>query len=96
MWYHLLMAMNLRLGPEAEAALRAEAERTGRSQQDILREAVGRYLGVIPEQAGARVDPLIASGKLKPPRTPYREVEPRWHMPPGQTTLDLLDREDRF
>ncbi|TCC55937.1 ribbon-helix-helix protein, CopG family [Kribbella pittospori] len=33
------MAMKLRLTPEVASALRAEAERTGRSQQAIVREA---------------------------------------------------------
>lgn len=88
--------MNLRLGPEAEAALRAEAERTGRSQQDILREAVDRHLGLIPEQQSAATDPLIRSGKLLPPRTPYRRAHPTLRLEPGEDSLDLLDREDRI
>lgn len=40
------MATNLRLRPEAETALRKEAERTGRSQQDLIREALDRYLSI--------------------------------------------------
>jgi predicted transcriptional regulator len=40
------MAMNLRLSPEAEAALRAEADRANRSQQDLIRDAVDQYLGL--------------------------------------------------
>lgn len=94
-WYHLQMATNLRLGSEAEAALRAEAQRTGRSQQDILREAVGTYLGLIPSQAGD-TDPLIARGKVAPPRVPFRDVRPRLHLRPGENSLDLLDRDDRI
>jgi hypothetical protein len=93
-WYHPPVAMNLRLGSEAEAALRAEAERTGRSQQDILREAVGTYLGLIPSQAGA-TDQLIARGKVSPPRVPFRDVRPRLHLRPGENSTDLLDRDDR-
>ncbi|TNC28186.1 hypothetical protein [Amycolatopsis alkalitolerans] len=88
------MATNLRLGGEAEAALRAEAERTGRSQQHILREAVGKYLGLIPSQAD-HVDPLIARGKVAPPRVPFRDVRPRLHLEQGESSLDLLDRDDR-
>jgi hypothetical protein len=87
--------MNLRLGSEAEAALRAEALRTGRSQQDILREAVGKYLGLIPSQA-SDIDPLIAQGNVAPPRVPFRDVRPRLHLPPGERSLDLLDRADRI
>lgn len=87
--------MNLRLGAAAEEALRAEARRTGRSQQDILREAIGTYLGLIPGQAGAG-DPLITRGKVAPPRVPFRDVVPRLHPRPGATSLDLLDRDDRI
>jgi hypothetical protein len=89
------MAMNLRLGLEAEAALRAEAQRTGRSQQDILREAIGKYLGLIPSQAGD-TDPLIARGTVAPPRVPFRDVRPRLRLQPGENSLDLLDRDDRI
>jgi hypothetical protein len=87
--------MNLRLGSEAEAALRAEAERTGRSQQDILREAVGKYLGLVTSQAGD-TDPLIARGTIAPPRVPFRDVAPRLPPRPGESSLDPLDREDRI
>ncbi|MEV0801390.1 ribbon-helix-helix protein, CopG family [Kribbella sp. NPDC050281] len=43
--------MNLRLTPEAAAALQAEAERTGRSQQEIVQEAVDRHLLLIGDEA---------------------------------------------
>jgi hypothetical protein len=95
------MAMNLRLGPEAEAALRAESEHTGRSQQDILREAVSKHLGLVSEQQsvateGWNTDPLIVSGRVLPTRTPYRKAHPELRLAPGQNSLDLLDRDDRF
>jgi hypothetical protein len=88
------MATNLRLSAEAEAALRAEAQRTGRSQQDLLREAVARYLGMLPGQSG--IDPLIAHGKVDPPRVPYRDVRPTLRLGQGERSVDLLDREDRL
>jgi hypothetical protein len=88
------MAMNLRLGAEAEAALRTEARRTGRSQQEILREAVGTYLGLIPRQDGA-IDPLLSQGRIAPPRIPYRDVSPRLRLGPEENSVDLLDRDDR-
>lgn len=88
------MAMNLRLNAEAEAALRAEAQRTGRSQQDLLREALAQYLGMLPRQAG--IDPLIATGKVDPPRVPYRDVRPRLRLDQGERSVDLLDRDDRL
>ena len=74
--------------------MRAEAERTGRAQQDILREAVGKYLGLVPGQAGD-TDPLIVSGKIAPPRVAFRDVGPRLSLEPGESSLDLLDRGDR-
>ena len=44
------MATNLRLRPDAARALREAAERTNRSQQDLIREAVDLYLGLGQEQ----------------------------------------------
>jgi Ribbon-helix-helix protein, copG family len=85
--------MTVRLGTEMEAALRAEAQRTGRSQQNILREAVEKYLGRKPSQA---TDPLITRGTVAPPRVPFRDVRPRLHLWPGESSLDLLDRADRI
>lgn len=86
------MAMNLRLGPEAEEALRAEAQRTHRSQQDILRDAVNQYLGLGETRSGVPE----RAGRLRPPRSPYRRVEPSVDVPPGLDSLHLLDREDRL
>ena len=98
-WYSLryrsLMATNLRLRPDAEAALRAEAERSGRSQQEILREALDRYLdpgGGDPSSG----DALLRAGVLLPPRTRYRRVTPRRTLPAGVTSLELLDRDERL
>ncbi|GAB2687706.1 hypothetical protein GCM10027271_58430 [Saccharopolyspora gloriosae] len=91
------MALNLRLGPEAEAALRAEAERTGRSQQELLRAAVDQFLGIGDARAPQHEwDHLITSGKVLPPRGVYRKVVPTKTLPPGQHSSDLLDRDDRF
>ncbi|GAB3579374.1 hypothetical protein GCM10027445_47840 [Amycolatopsis endophytica] len=88
--------MNLRLRPDAEEALRAEAERTGRSQQDLLRDAVDRYLGLVSEQPRvAGEDPLVLAGKVRPPRTPYRKVVPEKKLEGGVDSLELLDRNDR-
>jgi hypothetical protein len=91
------MATNLRLRPDAEAALRAEARRSGRSQQEIIREAVDRYLAPEPERAAAAgdLDILVGSGAVRPPRHPYRRPRRRLTLPPGLTTAQLLDRTDR-
>jgi hypothetical protein len=93
------MAVNLRLRSEAEAALRAEAERTGRSQQEILREAVDRHLQAVADGGSTSLygrEPLYASGAVLPPRTPYRRTTPTLTLPAGRTSLDLLERDDRL
>jgi hypothetical protein len=86
--------MNLRLRPEAEDALRAESERSRRSQQELLREAVDVYLGL--GVTSAAVDPLLASGALRPPRSPLRRTAERLRLPEGMTSAELLDRDDRI
>lgn len=92
------MATNLRLRPEAEAALKKQSEATGRSQQDLMREAIEQYLGLAFRAAvePGSIEDLLARGILKP-ATPYQPppLEPM-KLPPGVTSLDLLDREDRF
>jgi hypothetical protein len=90
------MSMNLRLSADTEIALRARAEQTGRSQQEIVRDAVDRYLNATSVERSLPRDRLIDSGTLLPPRTPYRRTTPTLTVPDGVTTLDLLDRGDRF
>jgi predicted DNA-binding protein len=91
------MATNLRLRPEAEEAVRAEAARSGRSQQEVIRDAVDRYLALKPDTTQANdLDVLIAAGTVRPPRTPYRKARRRITLPAGMTSADLLDRADRF
>ncbi len=43
-WYHVVMAMTLRLDEQETAALRERAEREGRSMQDVARQAVRDYI----------------------------------------------------
>lgn len=91
------MATNLRLRPEAEAALRAEAQRSRRSQQDIIRDAVDRYLGLASHTAEVtELDELVASGTVVRPRVPYRKARRRLTLPEGISSTDLLDRADRL
>jgi len=88
--------MNLRLSPEAEEAVRREAERTGRSQQEVIREAIGRHLGLVTgESARSELGLLVSTGTVCPPRAPARKVVNRLRLPPGVTSADLLDRGDR-
>jgi len=91
------MAMNLRLPPEVTTALQAESARTGLSQQEIVREALGRRLHLIDHEdpAGER-ERARAEHAVQPARVPYRKVTPRLRLPKDTTSLDLLDRDDRF
>ena len=92
------MATNLRLRREAVEALRREAQRTGRSQQDVIREAVDRQLGLAPATAGGGddLDVLVATGVVRRPRSAYRRAVTRLRLPQRMTSADLLDRRDRF
>jgi|APMI01.1.fsa_nt_gi hypothetical protein len=84
------MAMNLRLKPETAEALRRASAEQGRSQQQIAQEAIEIALGLA-------VPPRSYKPPLPPPRIPYMEPGPLLPLPPGVTSsLELLDREDRF
>jgi hypothetical protein len=91
------MAMNLRLSPDAEQAVRREAKRTGHSQQEVIREAVGQHLGLIAGKgASDELSLLVSTGTVRPPRSPYRRAAKRLTLPSGFTSGDLLDRSDRL
>lgn len=90
------MATNLRLRPEAEAALRDAAERTGRSQQELIREAVDQYLQLGATLGQSSFQQLVDAGLVITSRTPYRRAENPITLPDGMTTADLLYRDDRF
>lgn len=87
------MATTLRLSEQAAAKVKAEAERSGRSQQDVIRAAVDAYLE--PHQQKPR-EPWRES--IIPPQRPFEEVpeDEMLVMPEGLSSLDLLDREDRL
>lgn len=94
--YHRRLATNLRLSPDAEDAVRREAERTGRSQQEVIREAISRHLGLpVSKGPGGELGALVSTGTVRPPRAPYRKVAKRLTLPPGITGADLLDRDAR-
>ncbi|UJP09860.1 hypothetical protein L2X99_16005 [Microbacterium sp. KUDC0406] len=85
------MAMNLRLRPDEEVALREESARSGLSQQEILRQALDQRLGL-----GAHSRQTKYPDGIIPPEEPPRYVEPQLTLAPGESVLDLIDREDRF
>lgn len=88
--YHSVVAMNLRLSDAAAAALRAAAQRTGRSQQELLREAVEQYLGL--HRDSTTREQAIQSGLVRPP-APFQDVKPGIVLPTGQSSIDLLERD---
>jgi hypothetical protein len=92
------MATNLRLRKDAVEALRREAHRTGRSQQDVIRDAVDRQLGLMSATAGGgdELYALLATGAVRRPRSVYRRAVKRLRLPQRVTSADLLDRHDRF
>ncbi len=91
------MATNLRLRPDAEEAVRREAQRSGRSQQDVIRDAIDRDLGLSSGIAKrGELDVLIAAGVVLRPRSPYRRLARRLALPEGTTSSGLLDRGDRI
>jgi len=93
------MATNLRLRPETQDALRAEAQRTGRSQQELIRDAVDRSLGLSGpsvEGADAEREGQLADVGVRPARLPFRELDDLVVLPPGLTGEDLIARGDRL
>lgn len=86
-----MVATNLRLSPETARALQDASRATGRSQQDLIRDAVERYLGI--GDASAELARLIATGVVRQ-GTPFRDVEPWINLPAGMTSHELLDRDD--
>ena len=86
------VSTNLRLSDELAGALREAAERTGRSQQDIVRAAIAKELGLASDTTS--VQRAVQAGLVDAP-TPFRDVEPVLTLPQGTSTADLLDREDR-
>jgi plasmid stability protein len=91
------MATNLRLRPDAQEALRTRAAATGRSQQELIREAVDRYLGLAPDPVPRTTEgALLASGAVLVARNDFRESDALLPLPEGISTLRLLARDDRF
>ncbi|HET7477560.1 MAG TPA: ribbon-helix-helix protein, CopG family [Dermatophilaceae bacterium] len=86
------MSTNLRLSDQLAAALRSESARTGRSQQEIVREAIAVKLGLVTHETA--LQEAIREGRVEAPE-PFRDFEPPLTLPPGRSSMDLLDRDDR-
>ena len=89
--YHFLMATNLRLSDREAQALRAAAQKSGKSQQSVMRAALTQYLGL---DNISSAEQAIAEGLVRAPST-FVNAEPFLTLDPGQTTLDLLERDER-
>lgn len=90
------MAVNLRLDETTERALREHSAATGRSQQDIMRDAIASYLGIVTrvDMTDEAVERRRAA--LIPPRRPYARPTVSLRLSDGVASLDLLDRDDRL
>jgi hypothetical protein len=86
------MSTNLRLSPDAKAALRDAARKSGRSQQELLRVAVDCYLGL--SRGGGAKDRGVAAGLVRPP-SPFRDTKPAIRLRRGFSSVGLLDRNER-
>ncbi len=86
------MLANVELTPDLRSALQAEVKRTGRSEQDILSEAIAQHLRPgggkpLSEDRWAAQDVHL----VRPARVAYRKVMPQLRLP-STNSLDLLDR----
>ncbi|WP_344292241.1 ribbon-helix-helix protein, CopG family [Agromyces neolithicus] len=94
------MATNLRLREDAASALQEYSARTGLSQQEVLRRALDAFLEHEGSPPNAR-DEAPAGGRRRPagilpPRHPFTVADRLLELPPGMTTSQLLDRDDRI
>lgn len=64
-WYHILMALTLRLDPEVDAQLTALAKKLDMSKQQALSLAVSEFIGLYDSSAIARrvVDEILVRDK---------------------------------
>jgi len=88
--YHEEVATTLRLDPALAEQLRAESERTGRSQAALITEAVRRMLNGYPGSDSGLPE--------LPPPTPYQPFPEELIIHGGPPTSEILDeiRADRF
>jgi len=84
------VSTNLRLSDEAAVALREAARRTGRSQQDLLRQAVDEYLGLHKESTTR--ERAVEAGLVRPP-APFQDTKPGIVLRKGVRSIDLLERD---
>ena len=96
-WYRSFVAMNLRLPQELATALRELSEETGRSQQELAREALEEYVRDYSLRAYPKeVRHLITPARYRPgdPRV-VEEIRAAWADVDAEAVLAALleDRE---
>jgi hypothetical protein len=80
--------MRVHLSDRLEEALSIEVVTSGRSRQQIILDALSAHLGT------SRADELVPTRvALVPAEVPYRSSSNRLTLPPGVSTLDLLQRD---
>lgn len=87
------MATNLRLPDDLAQALRDEAVRRGQSQQALVREAIAEKLGL--HSGESPLQAAVRQGLVEPPSR-FQNPPPPLRLQGPATSVDLLDREDRF
>jgi len=96
--YHTRVAMNLRLPEELAESLRTLAEETGRSQQELAREALEEYVRDYRLRAYPKeIRHLITPARYRPDDPKAREaIRKRWAGIDGRVLIDdlLRERED--
>lgn len=95
-WYRSFVAMNLRLPEELATALRELSEETGRSQQELAREALEEYVRDYSLRAYPKeVRHLVTPARYRPgdPRV-VEEIRAAWADVDAEAVLAAL-LEDR-
>mgnify|MGYP006290244781 CR=1 FL=1 len=93
--YHSGMGMNIRMDEELAAGLRGLSERTGRSQQDLVRQAIDEFVRTFE----LREFPAEIRHTLTPARRPYRRLVPSIELTCTPEELQAAfdwQRSDRF
>ena len=97
-WYHRVMSMNLRLSESLANGLKALSKETGKSQQELAREAISEY---ITNYKLLRFPPEIRHMIIPAEREFgefFIEETLRITLPPGESSDEILHelRRDRF
>jgi predicted DNA-binding protein len=90
-WYRSAMAVNVRMNDELAGDLKALAQETGRSQQDLIRDAIADYI----RNYQLRAFPPEIRHMLKPAThaSPELLARPRRKLPEGVTIESMLAHE---